>query len=454
MMVCDHASLKRMRDPSQMTEAARLCIAENSLYTRAGTVRAIQGTIIHANLPGAIIGEVCKITAPHANGARQLGEAVGFGQGSVIICLAGPIQGISANAKVIGTGQPFSFKIGDALLGRVVDAFGQPIDDGPSLENASLVERQMALRPLDPLRRSPIESIMKTGIRSIDACTTLGVGQRVGLFGSSGAGKSVLMGMISRGCSADVVVIGLIGERGREVGEFLARELPKEARARCLTVVSTSDSSPLERIWGARLAITSAEYFREQGKSVLLLMDSLTRYARARREIALQAGEMPIRQGFPPSVFDELPVLLERAGNSDKGSITAIYTVLQDGDLRTDMLSEEVKSLVDGHIVLSPTLATQGHYPAIDVMASRSRLMSHVASLENQKLAEKLISAKAKYDEVELLIQVGEYEKGTDQDADRAIELRPWINGFLKQDRNELSSYDETVGALKQGLEE
>lgn len=429
-------------------------VDKTALNRRVGRIVAVQGTNIVACVPSARLGEVCKISMD-GDETTILGQIVSIDGDLAKLCVAGETAGIAINSRIIATGSARSIKISNAWLGRTVDGNGQFLDEVAGLENAPISEKPTSLlrslhgKRMAPLQRSLINKPLPSGIRAIDGLLTLGMGQRIGIFGEPGAGKSILLGMIARGCEADVVVLGLIGERGREVGEFLENELPGYTRSRCVTVVSTSDSSPLERIWGAQLAITVAEHFREQGKNVLLMIDSVTRFARARREVALQAGELPVRQGYPPSVFDELPKLLERAGRSKSGSITGIYTVLHDGDRQNDIISEEIKSLLDGHIQLSHELAAASHYPAIDILTSKSRVMKQVTSSLHQESATKTLQLLAKYNDVKFLVQVGEYKRGTDSLADLAIDKHEEINEFLLQKIDEKSNYMASVNALK-----
>ena len=336
--------------------------------------------------------------------------------------------------------------VGNNLLGRVLDGLGAPIDGKGALEPEA--HYPVYADPPNPLTRNIISRPVSLGLRAIDGLLTCGEGQRMGIFAAAGGGKSTLLSCLIKGADVDVTVLALIGERGREVREFIEHDLGPEGLAKSVLVVSTSDRSAMERLKASYVATAIAEYFRDQGKRVLLLMDSVTRFGRALREIGLAAGEPPTRRGFPPSVFSSLPKLMERAGNSDKGSITALYTVLVEGDDMTEPIADETRSILDGHIVLSRKLAARNHYPAIDILASTSRVMNAIASGEHKEHAGKLRSLLAKYEEVEMLVQIGEYQKGSDPEADEAIAKIDGVNNFLKQGLNELSSYEETLAAL------
>lgn len=436
----------------EMVSQYQYAIGKTALNRCYGYISAVQGTNVVAKIPSVCVGEICEI--PIYNGeTRILAEVISIQGNNAKLCVAGKTTGITINNPIYASGYSRRIEITDAWLGRVVNCDGKfidEIDEQDSSKTSKSKPRLLTGNRIDPLKRVVIDTPLTTGIKSIDGFITLGVGQRIGIFGEPGVGKSVLLGMITRRCDADIIVLGFIGERGREVGEFLQNELPPHVRSRCVAVVSTSDNSPLERIWGAQLAITVAEYFCDQGKNVLLMIDSLTRFARARREVALQAGELPVRQGYPASVFDELPKLLERAGRSKTGSITGIYTVLHDGDRQNDIISEEIKSLTDGHIQLSHELASSSHYPAIDVLNSKSRVMKQVTSYDHQQSASKILQLLAKHKDVQFLVQVGEYQSGSDSLADLAIEKYDEINNFLKQGINEKTSNASTADLLRQ----
>ena len=410
-----------------------------------GRVSKAVGMLIDASGIQAHVGELCELTTPGE--PPLLAEVVGFSHNTAILTPLGPTTGISTLTEVIPSGRGHVCPVGAGLLGRVLDALGAPMDDlGPLDVHAHLpVHRE----PLNPLARQMIDRPLATGIRAIDGVMTLGEGQRVGVFSPPGVGKSTLLGMLARGSTADVNVIALIGERGREVKEFIEHSLGPEGLAKTVMVVSTSDRPPMERIKSAYVATTIAEHFRDQGKRVLLLVDSLTRFARAQREIGLASGEPPTRRSYPPSVFSMLPQLLERAGQGRTGSITAVYSVLTEGDEENDPIAEEVRSILDGHIVLSRKLAAANQYPAIDVLASVSRVMGQVVSREHKAAAAQLRSLLAKYQELELLIQIGEYKPGADPLADRAIESRQAVLAFLNQAPEQRLDFERTVSALR-----
>ncbi len=410
-----------------------------------GRVSKAVGLLIDATGIQAHVGELCELCTPGE--PPLLAEVVGFQKQVAILTPLGPTTGISALTEVVPSGRGHVCPVGPGLLGRVLDAMGEPMDGrGPLKVQARLpVHRQ----PVNPLARRMVAQPLATGIRAIDGLLTLGEGQRVGVFSPPGVGKSTLLGMLARGSTADVNVVALIGERGREVKEFIEHSLGPEGMARTVMVVSTSDRPPMERIKSAYVATTIAEHFRDQGQKVLLLMDSLTSFARAQREIGLASGEPPTRRSYPPSIFSMLPQLLERAGQGERGSITAAYSVLTEGEDDSDPIAEEVRSILDGHIVLSRKLAAANHYPAIDVLASVSRVMSAVASPEHVQAAGRLRALMARYQELELLIQIGEYRRGADPLADRAVERRPALQRFLAQRPAEREHFDAMQAALQ-----
>lgn len=414
-----------------------------------GRVEQVVGTIIRAVVPGVKVGELCRLRNPWEDFELKA-EVVGFIKNVALLSPLGSCQGVSPATEVIPTGEILSVPVGPELLGRVVNGLGEPID---GLGELRCRQHYPVFAPApNPMTRKIISRPLPLGIRSLDGVLTCGEGQRMGIFAAAGGGKSTLLSTIIKGCSADVCVLALIGERGREVREFIEHDLGDTGRKKSVLVVSTSDRSSMERLKAAYTATAVAEYFRDQGKSVLLMMDSVTRFARAQREIGLAAGEPPTRRGFPPSVFSELPKLMERAGNNDKGSITALYTVLVEGDDMTEPVADETRSILDGHIVLSRSLAAKNHYPAIDVTASVSRVMNSIVTKEHKQAAQKLRKILAKYAAVELLLQIGEYKKGTDAEADDAIAHIDRVNRFLKQGLDERSSFDETVAALKSAV--
>ncbi len=414
-----------------------------------GRVEQVVGTIIRAVVPGVKVGELCLLQNPWEDFSLKA-EVVGFVKNVALLSPLGSCQGVSPATEVIPTGEILSVPVGDELLGRVLDGLGQPIDGGPALKTRH--HYPVFAEAPNPMTRKIISRPLSLGLRSLDGMLTCGEGQRMGIFAAAGGGKSTLLSSIIKGCSAEVCVLALIGERGREVREFIEHDLGPEGRKKAVLVVSTSDRSSMERLKAAYTSTAIAEYFRDQGKSVLLMMDSVTRFGRAQREIGLAAGEPPTRRGFPPSVFSELPKLMERAGNNDKGSITALYTVLVEGDDMTEPIADETRSILDGHIVLSRKLAARNHYPAIDVQASVSRVMNAIVSKEHKKDAQRLRQILAKFAEVELLVQIGEYKKGADKEADDALAHIDKVNAFLKQGLDEKSSFEETLQALSQAV--
>ncbi len=414
-----------------------------------GRVEQVVGTIIRAVVPGVKVGELCILKNPWEDFTLKA-EVVGFVKNVALLSPLGSCQGVSPATEVIPTGEILSVPVGEELLGRVLDGLGQPIDGGPPLKTR--LHYPVFAEAPNPMTRKIISRPLSLGLRSLDGMLTCGEGQRMGIFAAAGGGKSTLLSSIIKGCSAEVCVLALIGERGREVREFIEHDLGPEGRKKAVLVVSTSDRSSMERLKAAYTSTAIAEYFRDQGRSVLLMMDSVTRFGRAQREIGLAAGEPPTRRGFPPSVFSELPKLMERAGNSDKGSITALYTVLVEGDDMTEPIADETRSILDGHIVLSRKLAARNHYPAIDVQASVSRVMNAIVSKDHKKAAQRLRQILAKFAEVELLVQIGEYKKGADKEADDALAHIDSVNAFLKQGLDEKSTFEQTLDALYQAV--
>ncbi len=413
-----------------------------------GILKESRGPIVRVRLENARIGDLCELVDPDT-GSIVPAEIVSVSEEDALLCPYGSVQGLSSKTRVVATGAPLQVPVGEKLCGHILDAFGQPLN-GEKFNRADFEHRSVRAEAPNPIDRPLISEVFPTGVRAIDGMITMGKGQRIGIFGEPGAGKSVTMSMIARHAKADVVVLTLIGERGREVREFLDRQLPPDLRAKCVTIVSTSERPPMERVIGAYTATAISEHFREQGKSVLLLMDSVTRYARALREVGLAIGEAPARKGFPASVLSEMPHLIERAGGSSKGAITAIYTVLMDGDTLGDPVAEELRSLADGHIVLSYKTAQSGQYPAIDILASKSRIMDDVVSQEHKKDANYIRQLIDKYKEMELLIQVGEYQRGTDQIADLAVDKRDIIKSFLMQGTDDTSEFHDVVSMMRQ----
>jgi ATP synthase in type III secretion protein N len=412
---------------------------------RVGRVADAYGTLIRATGLQASIGEMCELATPDQS-FSLMAEVVGVSRQQTLLTPLGSLQGISSATEVRASGRQAQVAVGDELLGRVLGPLGQAIDDGPAL-SLSKTQPLYADSP-NPLKRTLISQPLVTGVRAIDSVLTLGQGQRVGIFAAAGGGKSTLLGMLARGADSDVNVIMLVGERGREVSEFIHDNLGDSLK-RSVLIVATSDRPALERARAAYVGTAIAEYFRDQGKRVLLMMDSATRYARALRDIGLAVGEPPARRGFPPSVFSEMPRLFERAGNNEHGSITAFYTVLVEDEDTSDPVGEEVRSILDGHIYLSRKLANAYHYPAIDVLASASRVMPRVVATEHQRRAGKLRKYLAKFNEIEVLIQLGEYRQGSDEDADFAIERINDIRALLQQDSHQICTMDETLARLE-----
>ena len=411
-----------------------------------GRVTELVGLLIRAGVPNARVGEICLIRSPHQHRALRA-EVVGFRGSEVILMPLGEISDVAMGAEVISTGQSLRVKVGDNLLGRVLNGLGEPIDGLGAVEHS--IEYNVMATPPDPMRRERVIKPFATGIRALDGVLTVGVGQRVGIFSAAGVGKSTLLGMLARNTEAEINVIALVGERGREVRDFLENDLGAEGLKRSVVVVATSNEPSLVRQKAAYVATAIAEYFRDQGKKVLLMMDSVTRFARALREVGLARGEPPARAGFPPSVFSELPRLLERTGNSDKGSITAFYTVLVEGDDLTEPIADETRSILDGHIVLSRSLASAGHYPAIDIGESVSRVMSTVATDAHIKAARQLREVLATYEAQKDLILIGAYKKGSDPRTDYAISKLDAVNAFLKQDVKENTPAANAVNHLR-----
>lgn len=409
-----------------------------------GRVSEVTGLIIEATATKGTIGDICDIQVNPSHSIKA--EIVGFKGEKIILMPLGETVGVAPGSKVKLSPQPLTVPVGDSLLGRVIDGLGRPIDGKGPIRTGAL--QSVYNTPPNPLVRKRIKSPLTTGVRSIDGLVTLGKGQRVGIFAGSGVGKSVLLGMISRYTDAEVNVIGLIGERGREVREFIERDLGEEGLKKSVVVVATSDKAATIRIKGSLIATSIAEYFRNQNKDVLLLMDSLTRVAMAQREIGLAVGEPPTTKGYTPSVFALLPRLLERAGNGENGSITGLYTVLVEGDDLDEPISDAARSILDGHIVLSRKLATKGHYPAIDVLESVSRVKNDVITDEQKKESQEIIQNMSVYRESEDLINIGAYVSGSNENVDRAISKNDEIQSYLKQDLTESSSFIEAVSKL------
>lgn len=409
------------------------------------------GLLVESRGPLAGVGELCRVVVPE-KGNDVPAEVVGFKNGTTLLFPYDNDSGIKSGMKVIATGKPISAKVGTALLGRVLGPLGEPIDGKGPIHSET--EYPIFNTPPHVLKRRRITQALPTGIKAIDGPLTVGKGQRIGIFSGSGIGKSILLGMIAKNTSADVNVIALIGERGREVRDFIERDLGTEGLARSVIVVATSNQAPIARIRGAYIAVAIAEYFRDRGKDVIFMMDSITRFARAQRELGLAIGEPPATKGYTPSVFAILPKLLERSGMSDRGSITGIYAVLVEGDDVNEPISDTVRGVLDGHIVLSRKLAQRNHYPAVDVLASISRLTPYIVSKEHLKAIDKLKQVLAYYYDAEDLIQIGAYVKGTDERIDWAVEKIDRVNGFLRQGLEEGCGFEEVVRDLLSMFEE
>lgn len=421
------------------------CLDRAKLHRVHGRIEKVVGLTIESKGPSARIGDLCVILSD--DGAESLCEVVGFRKDDVLLMPLGSVEGLSPGSEVRATGESLKVRVGVELLGRVVDGLGNPIDGLHSLTDGEWMP--LYRTPPLPLSRPLIDTPLCTGVRVIDGLLTIGQGQRIGLFAGSGVGKSTLLGMIAKNSEADVNVIALIGERGREVREFIERDLGEEGRKRSVVVVATSDQPALVRVKGAFTATAIAEYFRDQGLQVALMMDSVTRFAMAQRELGLAVGEPPTARGYTPSVFNLLPKLLERAGRSKKGAITGIYTVLVDGDDMQDPIADAVRGILDGHFVLSRDLANRGHFPALDPLQSVSRLMGELVTRDQLQAAIQVRSLLAAKRDVEDLIRIGAYQKGTDRTADLAIELEPHLMTFLKQRKDESTDFQSTVQVLE-----
>lgn len=414
-------------------------------YKVLGHVERIRGLVIESRGPKTSLGQLCSVTT--RNGQR-LAEVVGFDGATTLLMALQEMDGLSPGDQVAAYGMPLTIGLSSKLLGRVINGLGQPIDNGPVVPAAEY--RILYAEAPHPLMRNRVQSALPVGVRAIDGMLTLGQGQRVGIFAGSGVGKSILLGMMARFTAADVVVVGLIGERGREVREFIEKHLGDDGRKKTVVVSETSDRWPLLRIKGALTATTIAEYFRDQGKRVLLLMDSVTRVCHAYREVGLSLGEPPATRGYPPSVFAALPKLLERTGNSDRGSITAIYTVLVEGDDMLEPVADSVRSILDGHIVLSRKLAAKNHFPAIDIMSSVSRVMPDIITPDHMKSVTMLKELISAYQDAEDLISIGAYAKGSRPMVDKAIEKLPKADKILRQHMDEPSNIEQAVQQLRE----
>jgi len=432
---------------SKYQEALRSC----QPVKMEGKIVKVAGIVAQANGPGMSIGSLCSIK--NASGQSMQAEVIGFNDQRVVVMPFGEMRGIEPGSRIVNINKNPTVKVGEAYLSRIVDGLGQPIDGKGTIQATQ--DYPIYGNVLNPLKREIINEVIDVGVCSINAMHTLGKGQRIAIMSGSGVGKSVLMGMIARHTVADVIVIALIGERGREVREFVERNLGEEGLKKSVVIAATSDSPALVRIRGAHLATSIAEYFRDKGLDVILIMDSITRFAMSLREVGLAAGEPPSAKGYTPSVFIQIPKLLERAGNLEqKGSITGIYTVLVEGDDMNEPIADSVRSVVDGHIVLSRELAHKGHYPALDVLSSISRVMYDIVGRDHLDLARKLVKVLATYREAEDLINIGAYVNGTDPQIDFAKKMIHKINAFLQQDINRKIAFKESIARLKKVFSE
>ncbi len=425
-------------------------LIDKSFVSRMGKVSKVVGLTVESIGPDASTNDLCKIISTD-HSSEVLAEVIGFRDGHLLLMPFEPLNGIGIGSTVENLNTVHSVKVGNNLLGKILDGLGNPMDGSELLaEELYPVEAD----PPDPMDRVIIDEVLSLGVKAIDGLLTIGKGQRIGIFAGSGVGKSTLLGMIARNTKADINVIALIGERGREVKEFIERDLGEEGLRRSVLVIATSDKPAIIRKKAAKAATSIAEYFRNQGKDVLLMMDSLTRFSMAQREIGLAAGEPPVSRGYPPSVYSEMPKLLERAGNDDVGSITGLYTVLVDGDDFNEPITDTARGILDGHIVLTRQLANKNHYPAIDVLQSISRVMSSIITKEHKKLAGECKMLMATHREAEDLINIGAYKAGSNPDIDRAIEKMKDINRFLLQDVDTKYSFEDSVSILEEIFQE
>ncbi len=421
-------------------------LADKTYYRHLGKVVKIVGLTIESVGPNAKLSDLCRIIVDKNKGISIMAEVVGFRDKRLLLMPYESVDGLGVGCIVENTGHPLSVYVGDEMLGHTLDGMGRPTDVG---ELALREEYPVDAPPPDPMERVIINEVLPLGVKAVDGLITVGKGQRIGIFAGSGVGKSTLLGMFARNTRADINVIALIGERGREVREFIERDMGEEGMRRSVVIVATSDRPALLRRNAAKTATAIAEYFRDQGKDVLLMMDSLTRFSMAQREIGLASGEPPVTRGYPPSVYSEMPKLLERAGNSDKGSITGLYTVLVDGDDFNEPITDTARSILDGHIMLDRKLAHKNHYPAIDVLQSISRVMSSIASKEHKEAAGKLKNVMATYQEAEDLINIGAYKSGSNKNIDYAIEKIDAVNEFLLQETHDKFTFEEIMEMME-----
>lgn len=421
-------------------------LADKNYYRHLGKVVKIVGLTIESVGPNAKLNDLCRIIIDKNRDISIMAEVVGFRDKRLLLMPYESVEGLGVGCIVENTGHPLSVYVGGELLGHTLDGMGRPTD----IEELVLREEYpVDAAPPDPMEREIISEVLPLGVKAVDGLITVGKGQRIGIFAGSGVGKSTLLGMFARNTKADINVIALIGERGREVREFIERDMGEEGMRRSVVIVATSDRPALLRRNAAKTATAIAEYFRDQGKDVLLMMDSLTRFSMAQREIGLASGEPPVTRGYPPSVYSEMPKLLERAGNSDRGSITGLYTVLVDGDDFNEPITDTARSILDGHIMLDRKLAHKNHYPAIDVLQSISRVMSSIAGSDHKEAAGKLKNVMATYQEAEDLINIGAYKAGSNKNIDYAIEKIDAVNEFLLQETHDKFSFEEIMSMLE-----
>jgi len=426
--------------------AIKQSVINADLIKKSGKVSQITSLTVESNGPDAFLGELCQIRTQQNKCINA--EVVALKNGSVHLMPFTDVKGIYLGSDVESTGKAVTVSVGDGLLGRVINAFGVPLDGMP-LENTD-IKYSLYVPPINPLKRKPIDEVIETGVKAIDSLLTIGIGQRIGIFSGSGVGKSTLLGMIARNIDADINVIALVGERGREVNEFLENSLGREGLKKSVVIVATSDDTALTRTHAALSATAIAEYFRDKGKKVVLMMDSVTRYAMALREIGLSIGEPPTSRGYTPSVFSAIPKLAERCGNTDtEGSITAFYTVLVDGDDMNDPIADTLRATLDGHIVLSRDIAHEGQFPAIDVMQSISRLRTEITNADEQKLIQEFLDKISLYQNSKDMINIGAYKRGSNPELDAVIKVLPEIKDFLKQDKEKYFKRSEGIEKIK-----
>ena len=421
-------------------------LSDKTYYTCLGRASKVVGLTIESIGPEAKLNDLCKIYRDREQKEYVMAEVVGFKDNRLLLMPFDSIEGLGVGCIVANTGHPLSVLVGDEVLGHILDGIGRPTDvDEIHTDKKYPIEAP----PPDPMKREIISEVLPLGVKAVDGLITIGKGQRIGIFAGSGVGKSTLLGMFARNTKADINVIALIGERGREVREFIERDLGEEGMRRSVVIVATSDKPALIRNKAAKTATAVAEYFRDQGKDVLLMMDSLTRFSMAQREIGLATGEPPVTRGYPPSVYSEMPKLLERAGTAERGSITGLYTVLVDGDDFNEPITDTARSILDGHIVLSRKLGHKNHYPAIDILQSISRVMSSIVSAEHKAVAGKLKNVLATYQEAEDLINIGAYKSGSNEEIDYAVSKIKAVNEFLCQRTDEKFTFEEELTLLE-----